>query len=72
MHVCVCVSREQEQKVKAHLRQTYNLVKKEQSANIAASKASQHLTLGTSWRIAAVVFVCCASLFSEQAVVTEL
>lgn len=41
---CMCVSREQEQKVKAQLCQTYNLVKKDQSANTAAIKASsQHL-----------------------------
>lgn len=36
------MSREQEQKVKAQLRQTYNLVEKDQSANTPAVKVSQH------------------------------
>lgn len=48
-----CGNREQEQKVKAQLCQTCNLVEKDQSANIAAIKVSQHLShwyQGTSWK----------------------
>lgn len=41
---CMCVSREQEQKVKAQLCLTYDLVQKSPSANAAAVEASgQHL-----------------------------
>lgn len=61
--LCMYVSREQEQKVKAQLCQTYNLVKKDQSANTTAVKVSME-----------ILFVSCTNdcLVSEQFMVIEL
>lgn len=49
MFLHVCMSREQEQRLKAELCQMYNLVEKDQHADTADVKVSQHLIhcLGT-------------------------